>query len=60
MQRITSQDLNDIREVISANQTTAAKLDFYSNSCNDPDIKQMFKQGSKDANNSVQNLLKML
>jgi len=53
-------ELNSIREVAAAHQTTANKLSDYANQCQDPTIKQMFTKASQDANKGAQNLIQML
>lgn len=53
-------ELNSIREVVCAHQTTANKLTDYANQCQDQNIKQMFTKAAQDANKSAQNLIQML
>jgi len=53
-------ELNSIREMVIAHQTTASKLSSYSEQCNDAHLKQMFGQAANEARQSAQNLIKML
>ncbi|MCL2853126.1 MAG: hypothetical protein FWE20_08865 [Defluviitaleaceae bacterium] len=57
---VNLQELNSIRECASSHQTQAAKLNDFANKCNDPQIKQMFSQASKQASQAAQKLTQML
>ncbi|WP_042683226.1 hypothetical protein [Anaerosalibacter massiliensis] len=57
---INQQELQSIREIASSHQTMATKFDFYSNQCQDQQIKQMFKQSSQDAKTTATNLINSL
>ena len=57
---INQMELQSSREIISAHQGMATKLDFYSNQCQDPQIKQMFKQSSQEAQATATNLINSL
>jgi hypothetical protein len=57
---INQQELQSVREIIGSHQTMASKLDFYSNQCQDPNLKNMFKQSSQDAKTTATNLLNSL
>lgn len=60
MAKLSQQELNSIREVVSSHQTMANKLSTYANQCQDQSIKQMFSQASQQAQKSAQNLIQML
>ncbi len=57
---INQQELQSLREIIESHQTMASKFDFYSNQCQDPQLKQMFKQSGKDAQTTATNLINSL
>ncbi len=57
---INQQELQSLREIIAGHQTMANKLDFYSNQCQDPQLKQMFKKSSQDAQTTATNLINSL
>ncbi len=42
MGNINQMELQSLREIIGAHQTMASKFDFYSNQCQDPNIKKTF------------------
>jgi phosphoribosylcarboxyaminoimidazole (NCAIR) mutase len=60
MQNLKQSELNWIREVVSAHNMTASKLNSYAGQVQDPQIKQMFSTASTQAKQSAQNLLQML
>jgi len=60
MTDLKQSELNWIREVVSAHNMTASKLQTYASQVQDPQIKQMFTKASGDAKNAAQNLLQML
>ena len=60
MADFTRMELGSIRELVSGHITTAAKLKEYSAKCEDAEIKQMFTQSSKDAEQAAKNLIDML
>ena len=57
---LNQQELQSVRHIIGEHQTMASKLDFYSNQCQDQQLKQMFKQSSQDAYTTATNLLNSL
>ena len=57
---ISQQELQSLREIIASHQTMATKFDFYSNQCQDQQIKQLFKQSSQDAETTATNLINSL
>jgi len=60
MPGFSQSELNSIREVVCAHQTSANKLADYANQCQDATVKQMFSKAAQDANKSAQNLIQML
>jgi hypothetical protein len=58
--KVNQQELTSIRHIINEHQTMAKKLDFYSNQCQDPQLKQLFKQSSQAATTTASNLLNSL
>lgn len=57
---INQQELQSLREIIGDHQTMVTKFDFYSNQCQDPQIKQLFKQSGQDAQTTATNLINSL
>jgi hypothetical protein len=60
MQSLKQSELNWIREVVSAHNMSACKLNTYSGQVQDPQLKQTFSKASTEAKQSAQNLLQML
>jgi len=60
MGNINQLELQNLREIIGDHQTMVTKFDFYSNQCQDPQLKQLFKQSSQDAQMTVTNLINSL
>lgn len=60
MGNINQMELQSLREIIGAHQTMATKFDFYSNQCQDPNIKSLFKQSSQDASTTANSLINSL
>lgn len=60
MGNINQMELQSLREIIGAHQTMASKFDFYSNQCQDPNIKNLFKQSSQDAGTTASSLINSL
>ena len=60
MGNINQMELQSLREIIGAHQTMASKFDFYSNQCQDPNLKQLFKQSGQDAGTTATNLINSL
>jgi hypothetical protein len=54
---INQSELQSIREITGAHLTMSTKFDFYSNQCQDPQIKQLFKQSSQDAQTTASSLM---
>ena len=57
---INQQELQSIREIASSHQMMATKFDFYSNQCQDQQLKQLFKQSGKDAQTTATNVTNSL
>lgn len=60
LSNLTQQELQSIRHIVSEHQTMSCKMDFYSNQCQDQQLKQLFKQSSQDAQTTATNLLNSL
>lgn len=60
LSNLTQQELQSVRHIISSHQTMASKMDFYSNQCQDQQLKQLFKQSGQDAQTTATNLLNSL
>ncbi len=60
MSNISQKELSSINDIVARHQIIASKLCDYSNNCTDPEIKEMFKNASMEANQGVQNLVNML
>ena len=59
-QGLKQSELNWIREVVSAHNMTASKLNAYSGQVQDPQLRQMFSTASNGARQAAQNLIQML
>ncbi|NLV76186.1 MAG: hypothetical protein GX023_04285 [Tissierellia bacterium] len=57
---INQMELQYLREIIGAHQTMANKFDLYANQCQDPQIKQLFKESGQDAQTTATNLINSL
>ncbi len=60
MVNISQKELFSINEIVARHQIIASKLCDYADNCTDPEVKQMFKSASTEANKSIQNLVDML
>lgn len=60
MADLTQIELQNLRHLISAHDTSYQKLNSYASSCVDPQIKQMFTKAAQDALNTKQKLLTFL
>ena len=60
MPELKQSELNWIRELVSAHNISACKLNAYAGQVQDPQLKQMFTKASSDATQAAQNLLQML
>ena len=53
-------ELQNLRHLIGAHDTSYQKLTNYANTCNDEQVKQMFTKAAQDALNGKQKLLTFL
>ncbi|WP_201767896.1 hypothetical protein [Schnuerera ultunensis] len=60
MGNINQMELQNIREIIGAHQNMVTKYDFYSNQCQDQQLKQLFKQSGQDAQTTVTSFINSL
>lgn len=60
MANISQKELMTINDIVTRHQIVSAKLDDYSQNCTDPEVKQMLKDASFKAGQSIQNLINML
>lgn len=60
MADLTQIELQNLRHLIGAHDTSYQKLNAYANQCVDPQIKQMFTKAAQDALNTKQKLLTFL
>ncbi|MDR2939872.1 MAG: hypothetical protein LBV08_06055 [Clostridiales bacterium] len=60
MPNLTRKELISIKDLVSAHQILVSKLNSYSNSCQSPEIKQMFQSAAGEAKQSAQSLIQML
>lgn len=57
MPNLTQVELQNLRHLISAHETTYQKLNTYATQAVDPQIKQMFTKSAQDALNTKQKLM---
>ncbi|NLY66982.1 MAG: hypothetical protein GX069_05430 [Tissierellia bacterium] len=57
---INQMELNHLREITSLHQNMVVKYETFANQCQDPQLKQLFKQASQDAQTTVNNLINSL
>lgn len=60
MHQLNQMELQNLRHLIGSHETAAQKLDTYSQSCSDPQIKQMFQQSAQSARSAKQKLISFL
>ena len=60
MPNLNHVDLQNLRHLIGAHDTSYQKLTNYANTCVDPQIKQMFTKSAQDALNTKQKLMSFL
>lgn len=53
-------ELQNLRHLIGAHETSYQKLNNYASQCVDPQIKQMFTKSAQDALNTKQKLMSFL
>ncbi|MTI94405.1 MAG: hypothetical protein FH749_02800 [Firmicutes bacterium] len=60
MSQLNQLELQNLRHLIGSHDTAAQKLEAYAQSCNDPQIKQMFQQSAQSARSAKQKLVSFL
>ncbi len=60
MPKLNELELQNVRHLVGAHETSYQKLSNYANSCTDPQIKQMFEKSAQDALNTKQKLMSFL
>lgn len=60
MSQLNEAELQHLRHLIGAHDTSYHKLNTYSSQCVDPQIKQMFTKSAQDCLNTKQKLLSFL
>lgn len=60
MSNLNQLELQNLRHLIGAHCTIEKKLEFYSNQCTDPDLKQMLKKDAGDAKVNKDRLMSFL
>lgn len=60
MSQLNQMELQNLRHIIGCHDVAAQKLDTYSQSINDPQIKQMFQQSAQSARDAKQKLMSFL
>lgn len=60
MYELTQTEANNLYEIAKHHQIISAKLNTYSEQCQDIKIKKMFEQASEDAQNNIQRLSQLL
>ncbi|MBO5178979.1 MAG: hypothetical protein J6B87_01340 [Clostridia bacterium] len=60
MPKLNEVELQNVRHLVGAHETSYQKLTTYANTCTDPQIKQMFEKSAQDALNTKQKLMSFL
>lgn len=60
MTQLNQMELQNLRELIGCHDTLVHKLKFYSNQCNDPQLRSMMEQSSKSASDTKDRLISFL
>lgn len=60
MANLNQAELQNLRHLIGAHETSYKKLNTYSSQCVDPQIKQLFSKSAQDALNTKQKLMSFL
>ena len=60
MPNLNQAELQHLRHLIGAHETSYQKLNTYASQCVDPQIKQMFTKAAQDSLNTKQKLLTFL
>lgn len=60
MPKLNEVELQNVRHLIGAHDTSYQKLTSYAENCTDPQIKQMFQKSAQDALDTKQKLIGFL
>ena len=60
MSNLSQVELQNLRHLISTQETSYEKLNNYANQCVDPQIKQIFTKSAQDSLNTKQKLMSFL
>ena len=60
MPKLNEVELQNVRHLIGAHDTSYQKLNSYAENCTDPQIKQMFQKSAQDALDTKQKLVGFL
>ena len=60
MPKLNEVELQNVRHLIGAHDTSYQKLTSYAENCTDPQIKQMFQKSAQDALDTKQKLMGFL
>ena len=60
MPKLNELELQNVRHLIGAHDTSFQKLTSYAENCTDPQIKQMFQKSAQDALDTKQKLIGFL
>jgi len=60
MSQLNQQELQNLRHLIGAHDTTYQKLQTYAQQCTDPQVKAYFQKSAQDAQKTKQQLLSFL
>lgn len=60
MANLSQVELQNLRHLIGATETSYEKLNNYANQCVDPQIKQVFTKSAQDSLNTKQKLMSFL
>jgi len=60
MPKLNEVELQNVRHLIGAHDTSYQKLTSYAENCTDPQIKQMFQKSAQDALSTKQKLMGFL
>lgn len=60
MTQLNQMELQNLRHLIGAHETSYKKLSTYAQQCTDPQIKQLFQKSAQEAQNTKQRLMSFL
>jgi ferritin-like metal-binding protein YciE len=58
--QLNQMELQNLRHLIGAHETSYKKLSTYAQQCTDPQIKQLFQKSAQEAQNTKQRLMSFL